>query len=368
VRKALIAIGMIVLLLIAAPFFIPSESIRIAVEGASSEALGARVSIKVLSVRLLPVPGVTIRNAVMRDAKKGLPRLKVESGSVSLALMPLFRGKIRTRRISFKNIFLRLSEKARGKAVRAIWIDKFRGAVHMGKERLKLSNWQARLYGGKLEFDAEMSPLKGKARKISGKAHIEGIQVRRLLRDAARQTKLSGTLSSDIRFSARGADYIAMKRTLHVDGPVHLQQGALHTVKLKGSALMLVPGKGKQVNIAYRKFDLLLQVRGQNIHARDIRLDSNVLDATGNVAINSRGKLDGEIKAASLGGLVGARLRVGGTIDKPLIYPDTSTLIGGAIGAGVAGPAGAMVGATVGGSIGSAVKKIGDSLKGLLGK
>jgi len=368
VRKTLIAIGLIVLLLIAAPFFIPSESIRIAAEDAASRALGAKVSIEDMSVRLLPMPGVTIRKAVVHAVKEAFPRLKVESGSISLALRPLLRGEIESRQISFNGIFLRISDKARGKAVRAIWIDKLKGTVHLTENKLSLSDWQARLYGGRIKVDAEVSPLDGKVRRISGEAHAAGIQARRLLRDAARQTRLGGTLSSDLKFSASGAEETAFRSSLKVDGPVHLRKGNIYQIELKGVASMLVPGASKgKGDIAYRSLDLELQVRGRDVYARNIRLDSNVANVQGNMAIKEDKSLGGNIGISSLGGLVGIKLRIGGTVDTPRVYPAPSALIGGAIGAGVAGPAGAAVGATVGGSIGTVIEKIGGGLKGLLG-
>ena len=278
-NKTLIAIGVIVLL-ITAPFFIPSEGVRKAAEDAASEAFGAKVSIEALSVQLLPTPGVTIKNAALHDVDGGFPRLKVESGRVSLALLPLLSGQIKTRAISFNNIFLRISKKARGKAVLAIWIDKLKGTVYLDEDKLNLLNWQAQLYGGKIELDAEVLPLKGdevtplegEAHTISGEMHAVGIAARRLLRDAAGHTKLGGTLSSDLKFSATGADEDALYRSLMVDGPIHLRKGSIYQIELKGIASMLVPGSSKgKGDIAYRNLDLELQVRGRDVYARNMR-------------------------------------------------------------------------------------------------
>ena len=328
--KALISIGVIVLLLIAAPFFIPSEGIRIAAEDAASEVFGAKVSIESLSVRLLPTPGVTIKNAALHDVEGGFPRLKVESGRVSLALLPLLSGEIKTRGINFNNLFLRISEKARGKAVRAIWIDKLKGTVYLDEDKLNLLNWQAQLYGGKIELDAEVLPLKGDAvtpledetHTISGEMHAVGIDARRLLRDAAGHTKLGGTLSSDLKFSAGGADEDALYRSLRIDGPIHLRKGSIYQVELKGIASVLVPGSSKgRGDIAYRNIDLELQIRGRDVYARNMRLDSDVADVHGNMAIKENESLEGDIGISTLGGLIDVKLRIGGTVDLPLVLP-----------------------------------------------
>ncbi len=364
-NKALITFSVVLMLLIAAPFYIPSEDVRIAAEEVASEALGARVSIEALSVRLLPMPGVTIKNAVMHDVKSGVPRLKVGSGSVSVALEPLLYGQVETRGISFKDITLRISEVASGKDVRTIRIDKLTGSIRLADGRLRLPNWQARLYGGKVDLNAEISPLEGKDRTISGEAHAGGIQIRPLLADAAGQKRLSGRLSSDLKFSASGTDEKALRSSLRVDGPAHLRKGNIYQVELHGIASMLVSGSSRSKGvIAYRNLDLELQVRGRDVYAKNVRLNSDVMDATGHVAIKSNKKLNGEIEVDSLGGLIDVKLRIGGAIDRPRVLPAPSTLIGGVIGAGV--ESGAAVGEKAMDVVGTAVKTIGSGIKKLL--
>jgi len=366
-KKVLIALAAILAVLIVVPFLIPADSIKAKVEQAASEAAGMKVTIGGLHLKLIPVPGVSVSDVAVSDVAGGMPKAQVGSGTVSVAVMPLFSGQVELNGIRFSDIRLRVSEKAKGKDAHSILVNSVVGKVRLDGDKLTLPEWRAELYKGKVDLDAVITPLSGKERTITATIKAGGIQMEGLVTDATGQKRMSGALNSEMKISAKGEDDKAIQRSLKVDGPVKLAKGIFYGVSLKGGASMLIPGGNSSGDIAYDKMDTKVKVRGMDIRANDIALISDVLDAKGNVHIKADKKMEGEILVSSSMGLTGAKLLVGGTTDSPLIYPAPSSMIGGVIGGSVGGTAGAAVGAKVGGTVGSAVEGVTSGIGGLFG-
>jgi uncharacterized protein involved in outer membrane biogenesis len=87
-RFTLISLAAIVVLLLAIPFLIPTDSIRQAVEKEASKASGMAVRIESLSLRFLPAPGLALTNLVVEDVKGGTAKAVIASGKLSVALGP----------------------------------------------------------------------------------------------------------------------------------------------------------------------------------------------------------------------------------------------------------------------------------------
>lgn len=366
-KKVLIGLAALLVLLLIIPFLIPSDSIKAKVEEAASEASGMKVTIGSLHLKIIPVPGVSVSDVAVADVPGGMPKVKVGSGTVSVAVMPLFSGQVELNGIRFSDIHLRVTEKAKGKDAHSILVNHVVGKVRLNGDKLTLPDWQAQLYKGKVDLHAEIAPLEGKERTIKATIQTSGIRMEPLITDATGQKRMSGTLTSEMKITAKGADDKAIQRSLRVDGPVKLAKGVFYGVSLKGGASMLIPGGNNSGDIRYDKMDTQVKVRGQDIRADNMSLVSDVLDAKGNVHIQSNKKLEGQIEVSSTMGLTGAKLLVGGTTDTPLIYPAPSSMIGGVIGGSVGGTAGAAVGAKVGGSVGSAVEGVTSGIGSLFG-
>jgi len=365
-----IVLGLLLLLIIAIPFFIPSDQIRQVVEEEATKAAGMPVKIESMSVSLIPTPSLAITNLTVTDIEGGTPKLAVGSGSLAVELGPLFDGRAEVSGITFNEIVLRVSEQAKGKGVHVLRIDRVTGAIKLSEERLTMPNWKAKLYEGSVVVNAELTPLEGATRKLSAEINTKEIKMLPLMKDAAGQDTVSGAFDSTLKISARGADEKAMQRSLKVDGPVQLTKGKFEGIGLSGVAAALVHGNvtGAGSAILFDVFKTQLKVRGQDLWLNDIKLDASAFNADGQVAIKGSGKLDGVINTSGMKGLSGAKLLVGGTTDSPRIYPAPSSMIGGTIGATVGGPAGAAVGSKIGGAAGSAVEGVGGAIKGLFGK
>lgn len=485
-KKGLIALAVLLLLLVAVPLLIPTDDIRRQVEAYASQAAGAPVTIDALSLRLLPIPGASVKGVRLQDVQSGTPRLVVDSGVLSAAFMPLLAGKLELSGIRMQGIHLRTGDVARGEAVRTLSIDRVSGDVTLAHDTLDMRGWQARLYGGEVKLDAAMaplegerrsltahiraagvrlrpllkeasgnervdgslacdlqlsvsgedaaalqqslqlkgslalkqltveglaeggkapplrvdvlsgdvhgngdrlsidtlkaqmyqgtldaaadvSPLAGEQRKLSGNIRASGIQVAPLLLALTGKRKLSGTLNGELGVESRGADGEAVMRNLRVRGPLRLANGTLYDVSLKGGASMLLPGGNSSGDIAYQRLTTSLAVNGRDVRADNLVLLSPSLDARGHVHVKADKQLEGEMQVTSTYGLTGAKLLVGGTMEHPVIFPSPSSMIGGAIGSTIAGPAGAAVGANIGGKIGSAVEGIGSGIGSMFG-
>ena len=94
------AIAAIVLLLIAAiaavPYLVDTPRVQSLVAASASQALGRRVRFSGLSVSLLPLPSVKLRDLeVAEDPRFGAsPFLTVERGSIGLRIAPLLSGRL----------------------------------------------------------------------------------------------------------------------------------------------------------------------------------------------------------------------------------------------------------------------------------
>ncbi len=315
----------------------------------------------------IDLPDVAVAGIAVHDVADGTPQVAVASGTVKEIVAVPAKSEATLTGIDIRNIRLRVGEKAKGKDVHTVLVDGITGEVKLTAEKLTLPNWQARLYKGTVDVNAEMTPLEGRKRTLTATMKAGGIRMQSLISDATGQKRMSGSLSSKLKIYARGADGDAMQRSLRVDGPVDLGKGTFYEVSLKGGASLLIPGTSSKGDIKYDKLNTGLKVRGKDIRAENFSLVSDVLDAKGNVHIAADRKLDGEMMVSSTMGLSGAKLMLGGTADDPLIYPAPSSMIGGAIGGSVGGPAGAAVGAKVGGAVGSTVEKIGSGIGSLFG-
>ena len=83
-----------------------------------------------------------------------------------------------------------------------------------------------------------------------------------------------------------------------------------------------------------------------------LKIASGTLAADGNVSISPKKELSGRINAqvSALGASAGVPLKVGGTVDAPLLYPTAGTMAGAAVGTAILGPG---MGTSVGAKIGS---------------
>src|SRR4029453_6351435 len=85
--------------LVAVPFLVDTPRMQAYVAATASQALGRPVKFSGLSIRVLPLPAIELRDLEVAEAPKfgTTPFLKLERGLIRLQLMPLLTGRIRTR-------------------------------------------------------------------------------------------------------------------------------------------------------------------------------------------------------------------------------------------------------------------------------
>ncbi len=97
--------------------------------------------------------------------------------------------------------------------------------------RLRLHPARARLYGGRYRGDVRID-ARGPVPVVRLDERLEGVRLRPLLRDLAGFERLSGTGTVRARLAARGADPLALRRTLSGEVAVALRDGAIEGVNV----------------------------------------------------------------------------------------------------------------------------------------
>lgn len=363
--RCVLALGLLFILLAIVPMLIPMDAYRQAAEKAASEALGLPVTMADMRLRLLPFPGVSLKGLTVGDVQRGERRLAARAARTTFAILPLLSGQLQLTSLRLDDVVVRLSNQQQG--LRRLHLDRLSGTVEISAERLRITRGTSRLYGGSANFTATIFPLQGSRRRIGGELQLSGIKALPLLRDTAATEHLSGSLASEISFAMQGGEPESLRQSLRVDGPVHLTEGAIHGIGLKGAATLLIPGGKPSGDIAYNRLDFRLHMRGNSIAADDIRFGNEALNATGDIQVGADGRLQGKImvQGSGIAQLAGSTFVVGGSVEKPLILPDTITVLGGTVGAVVGGPVGAAVGASIGSKAGDVVDSISEGIKGL---
>jgi len=333
-RYSLIALVCILALLILVPVLMPADTIRRAAEKMATEAVGMPVKIARLSLRILPVPGASLRGLKIEDIKGGAPLAEAARARVAVAIAPILHGRVELTGITFRHVALRISGDARGKGAHMLRISKASGRIKWSGDRLDLPNWNVRLHGGTVRINTSLSPLTGKRRMLKAVIHAENIHVKPLLADITGNSIISGILSSRLKISAMGETDEVMRRNLRVEGPVRLVHGTINAMKMESVAERIVLGSKLGKAIIYDSLALTLRMRGQVVRLDEIELKSTRLNAMGYVKIAADGKISGEIQTSGAGGVTAMKLIMTGTADHPGVYPATSSLSGIVTGAG----------------------------------
>ena len=95
-----------------------------------------------------------------------------------------------------------------------------------------------------------------------------------------------------------------------------------------------------------------LKMKNNAVLVNDLKVNSDVLEASGKIGIDANDNLGGviEVGVSQTGSLVSVPIKVSGTVDEPSLRPTNEAIAGGAVGTGLLGPG---VGTAVGVKIGS---------------
>src|SRR5262245_51529358 len=117
VGAAAILFVLVVVALIAVPFLVDTPRMQGYVASTASQALGRQVKFSGLSVRVLPLPAVELRDLeVAEDPKFGTtPFLRLQRGQIRLQLWPLLSGRVELGDIVLKKPTMTVVQAADGR-------------------------------------------------------------------------------------------------------------------------------------------------------------------------------------------------------------------------------------------------------------
>ncbi len=218
--------------------------------------------------------------------------------------------------------------------------------------KLVLPTITAALYGGQVTANAELDWQKGL--RLAGQAATSQLDIAPLLQALKVKAALSGRLDASGPFKAQAAKPAGLADALHADVAFKVNDGVLHGFDLANAAKNLL---GSGATGGQTRFDQLsgnLQVAGQALRLRNVKVVSGVLDAKANVDVSAAKRLSGrvEVDLKGTGGLVGVPLALSGTVAEPTLLPTRGALAGAAIGSVLLPGVGTAAGSSLGDKIG----------------
>jgi uncharacterized protein involved in outer membrane biogenesis len=197
------------------------------------------------------------------------------------------------------------------------------------------------------------------------KGSISGIDVNEFLTAFANSPgQLYGTLTMpSFQFQAAGADSAAIQKSLRGTGSVSLSNGRIPSMDMVGSVLNSINKQGGGKSTEFAAMNTNFSIADEKLNLQSISMNGPGLKATGNGVVGFNESLRASISAemtgnvaALMGKAPGAPavvpIEISGTVSKPIVKPNTRSL--------VTQSATSLVDKYVGG-------KTGDTVKGLLG-
>ena len=221
----------------------------------------------------------------------------------------------------------------------------------------ELSAVEGKLYGGTLAGKATLGWDKGVS--VKGQLELRKIELNEASALFSPRTRLSGRLDAKPSFSAAAAKAEDLDEALRVETPFAVHEGVLLGFDLVAAAAAALTKQGSTGG--QTRFDELaghLVLERQTYRVTQLRVSASGLAARGHVTIAPSKALTGQLDTTAKGVPVAIPLTLAGTLDAPVIQPNTKALIGAAAGTVLLGPGlGTAAGAT-----------LGDIAEGLLGK
>jgi len=215
-------------------------------------------------------------------------------------------------------------------------------------EHTELQDVNGKLYGGTLNGKVTISSSKGVS--VQGNLGLREIDLKQAAALVSPTTHVSGKLNASPTFSSRAPTFSQLDEALRLETPFTVHGGILYGFDIVSAATSL----GKQgASGGQTRFDELaghLVLEHRAYHFTDLKIASGSFGARGNVTISQSKALSGQLKTSvkALGASASVPLTVAGTLDSPMLYPNTTALAGAAVGTILAPGVGTAAGAKVG--------------------
>ena len=237
-----------------------------------------------------------------------------------------------------------------GPAIRFDELDVKGIATHTGVE---LNALTGRLYGGTVDGKASIGW--GKAVTLKGELELKQVELKQAAALVSPKTRVSGRLDAKPVFSASAPKAADLEEALRVETPFTVHNGVLQGFDLAGAAAALLKQGGGGGQTRFDELAGRLVVEHRAYRFTQLKIASGSIEARGNVTIGVNKALSGELNTTLKGTGAGIPLTVAGTLDSPMLYPNTTALIGAAAGTAVLGPG---LGTAAGAKLGEIAEKL----------
>ena len=314
------------------------------------------------------VQTIRVRNAQLVWPEMSLPALNLEAAmkdASSLASLSLdtVDGHLQAE-VTPDDAGYRIALNAREWVLPAgpqLLFDTLKSEMKLQGSQLHVTSLDATLYKGKLEASGDVDW--GKGLKANGKFKTDALDVAALAQLFSKEKLVSGRLQGTGTVGVQAREAAKAAEHLVLDYKFNVSQGVLHGMDLAKAATLLLNEGEKGGETRFDELSGVLHMVGKQVSLKQLKIASGLLAANGNVDISPAKALDGVVEVELKKGMALATvpLQIGGTLDKPTVFPTKAALAGAAIGTGVLGPG---VGTSLGVKAASGVEK----LKGLFGK
>lgn len=220
------------------------------------------------------------------------------------------------------------------------------------QNQLVLPALNASMYGGQVQANIELAWQKGW--RLAGHAQTSRLDIAPFLQALKLKAPLRGRLNASGPFKTQAAKPAGLADAFHADVAFNINDGVLHGFDLASAAKSLLSGGTTGGQTSFDQLSGNLQVAGQALRLRNVKVASGVLNAKANVDVsatkNLSGRVDVDLKASA--GLVGVPLNVSGTLSEPKLMPTKGAMVGAAIGSVLMPGVGTAAGSNLGDRIG----------------
>lgn len=235
------------------------------------------------------------------------------------------------------------------------------------REGLDYKNLLVGLYGGAARGEGKLNWRGGLL--FEGTINAGEIALEPMLL-ALKQPTAKGDLGGTVSFSWRNTqeqtpiDQVQAAADplsgLELKGELEITDGFYPHVDLLDASRLLPGKKSKNRGTAFERLHTRFKLKEGDVQFRDLKLNSKLLVAEGELKIIGGSILQGVIEVGG-NDAIGATtvpLKIGGTLDDPSVRPTTAAMVGGAVGTAILGPG-------LGTAVGTKAAAGLDKLKGL---
>ena len=222
----------------------------------------------------------------------------------------------------------------------------------------ELTEIEAKLYGGTVTGKASLGWREGVT--LNGELDVKQVELKDIAAVVSPKMRVSGRLDAKPVFNAHAQQAAQLDEALRIETPFKVHGGVLHGVDLAGAVLALAKQGASGGETRFDELAGNLVAERGTYRFTQLRISSGVFSARGHVTTAPSKALSGQLNTTvkGVGAAANIPLTVAGTLGSPMVYPNTTALIGAAAGTAVLGPGlGTAAGA-----------KLGEIAEGLLGK